>query len=232
MAPGFLLLAALWAAAADGAVLATLQRFEVEIAQQPEDLVLASEYRQAAVATGQFDRSIDFFEKLARRKGSGPNVQISLALALVDKAPAVGEVRRTYVGFDAMNALTRAIAQQPSALAYYIRGRINLDYDKLIFHRTDKGVADLEQALTLVTPATSPSLVARIYTSLGDGYYKLDDPARAQGAWTAGLHARPDDAELQARIEKSGTALRDLVHDALAPSRRVDTSLTVTLIAR
>ncbi len=232
MGRGLLLLVALWASSADGASVARLQRFETEIAQQPEDLLLASDYRQAAVAAGQFDRPIDFLEKLAKRRGSGPNIQISLALALVDKAPTVGEVRRTYVGFDAMNALTRAIAQQPSPLAYYIRGRINLDFDKLIFHRTDKGVADLEAALTLVTSATSPALTARIYLSLGDGYYKLEDASRAREAWSAGLRVAPRDGDLQTRLDTSGTALRDLVHDALSPSRRVDTTLSATLLGR
>ena len=223
---------ALWAVAADGSSVADLQRFEAAIAQQPDNLVLASEYRKAAVVARQFDRSIDFFERLAKRKGSGPNAQINLALALVDKAPAVGEIRRSYVGFDAMNALTRAIAQRPSALAYYIRGRINLDYDKLIFHRTDKGVADLERALTAVTPETPIALVGRIYLSLGDGYFKLDDAVKARHAWTTGLHTAPDDPELQSRLNATDTALRDLVHDALSPSRRVDTSVVSEQMGR
>ena len=229
---GFPLLIALWAVAVDGSPVTDLQRYEAAIAQQPENLVLASEYRHLVVAARQFDRSIDFFEKLAKHKDSGPNAQINLALALVDKAPAVGEIRRSYVGFDAMNALTRAIAARPSALAYYIRGRINLDYDKLIFHRTDKGVADLERALTVVTPETPVALVGRIYLSLGDGYYKLDDAVKARQAWTAGLHAAPDDAELQSRLNASDAALRDLVHDALSPSRRVDTSVISEQMAR
>jgi tetratricopeptide (TPR) repeat protein len=232
--PGILLagvLVALQAVlSADGAPTARLQGYEAAIAQDPENLVLASDYRQVSIATRQFDRSIDFFEKLAKRKGSGPNVQLSLALALVDKSPTVGEVRRAYVGFDAMSAVTRALARQPSVLAYYIRGRINLGYDKLIFHRTDRGVADLERALSLVTPATSPMLVGRIYLFLGDGYYKLDNSAKAREAWTAGAAVSPDNTELKSRLDAAGTTLRDLVHDSLSPSRRADTSLSVSLL--
>lgn len=218
------------AAGGDPTVVA-LQHYEAEIAQKPEDLVLASEYRQAAIAAGTFDRSIHFFEKLAKQKNSGPNVQISLALALVDKAPVVGEVRRAYVGFDAIGAVTRAIAQAPSVLAYYIRGRINLGYDKLIFHRTDKGVADLEHALTLVTPATPPAMIARVYLSLGDGYYKLDQFAKASEAWAKGHALAPDDPDLRARVEDANTVGK-LVHDALSPSRRADTNVTPALLER
>src|SRR5581483_2806742 len=81
------------------------------ITADPENLAVAAEYRQDAIAAGAFDRSIDFFEKLARRKGSGPNVQISLALAYVDKVPVAGDIRRLYLGRDAINALTRSITQ-------------------------------------------------------------------------------------------------------------------------
>jgi tetratricopeptide (TPR) repeat protein len=223
-------LAAAHAVLADGPSGVRLQGYEEAIAHDPENLILASEYRQLSVSAGQFDRPIDFFEKLAKRKGSGPNAQINLALALVDKAPAVGEVRRTYIGFDAMSALTRAIAQRATVLAYYIRGRINLDYDKLIFHRTDKGVADLEHALSLVTPSTPAPLVGRIYLFLGDGYYKLDALVKAVDSWRAGAALCPNDEQLKARLITTGTALRDMVHDSLAPSRRVDTSLSESLL--
>src|SRR5207247_2086182 len=84
-----------------------------------------SEYRQLVIAGGQFDRSIDFLERLAKQQGSGPAVRISLALAYVDKVPTSGDIRRLYLGRDAMNALTRSIEQKPSVLAYSVRGLIN-----------------------------------------------------------------------------------------------------------
>lgn len=215
---------------ADGNAITRLQGYEEALARDPENLILASEYRQLSISARQFDRPIEFLAKLAKRKGGGPNIQISFALALVDKAPTVGEVRRVYVGFDAMNALTLAIAHQPSVLAYYARGRINLGYDKLIFHRTDKGVADLEHALSLATSDTPPLLLGRTYLFLGDGYYKLDNPVKAREAWSAGAAVSPDDADLKARLNASATALRELVHDALSPSRRADTCLSESLL--
>ena len=132
----------------------------------PENLLLAADYRQLAIAARDFDRPIGVLEKLAKRKDSGPNVQISLALAYVDKVPTSGDIRRLYLGRDAIGALTRAIAQQPTPLAYYVRGLINLYYNNFIFRRVPQGIADLEQALAMTTADFAAGA----------------DPARAHGA--------------------------------------------------
>ena len=205
---------------------------EQAIAADPENLAIAAEYRQQAIAAGAFDRSIDFFEKLAKRKGSGPNVQMSLALAYVDKVPVAGDMRRLYLGRDAINALTKSLAQRPTATGYYVRGLIDLYYNRFMFNRTDKGVADLEHALAIVPADASPILVRRIYTALGDGYFRLDQLAKARSTWTAGLEKFPDDAALQERLAKSGEALADVVTTALTASHRVDTSLSGVLPIR
>jgi tetratricopeptide (TPR) repeat protein len=208
------------------------EEFERTIAADPENLALAAEYRQQAVALGRFDRSIDFLEKLAKRKGSGPNIQISLALAYADKVPTAGDIRRLYLGRDAINALTKSIAQRPTATAYYIRGLINLYYNRFIFNRTDKGVADLEHALAIAPPDLAGVVLLRTYTALGDGYFRLDELAKARATWIAAAAKFPDDPGLKERLSKSGEALADVVTGALTASRRVDTSLTGALPIR
>lgn len=210
---------------AEHAPVAELQSYEQQVAAQPEDLAIAAEYRHAAVEARLFDRPVDFLGKLATRKGSGPNIAISYALACVDKIPTAGDMRRAYLGFDAMDALTRAIAQRPSVLAYYIRGRINLGYDKLIFHRADKGAADLTRALSLVTDETPDALASLVYLTLGDAYYKLDQQTKARETWNAGAEKFPDDPELRSRLQTTGDALHNQVNHALSPGTRADTSL-------
>ena len=175
---------------------------------------------------GLFDRAIDALRSLAKRKTSGPNVEISLALAYADKVPTSGDIRRLYLGRDAMNALTQSIEKRPSVLAYYYRGQINLYYNRLIFHRTDKGVADLTKALSMVTSATPPALVAKVYTALGDGYSRLEQGAMAKQIWSEGLGKCPGDDGLRTRLEKDGQALLEIVTAALSAGRRSDTSLT------
>jgi tetratricopeptide (TPR) repeat protein len=202
--------------------IATLER---AIALDPENLRAAADYRQLLIPRGDFDRSIDLFERLVKRKGSGPNVHISLALAYVDKVPTAGEIRRLYLGRDAMNELTKAIVRQPTVLAYGVRGLINLYYNNFVFHRIPRGIADLETALTLVTANTPPPLVGYVYRALGDGHWRLDERAKARGIWASGAAAVPDDAEIQRRVTGADEAVDRIVIQALNPSTRADTSL-------
>jgi hypothetical protein len=209
-----------------------LQKFERAIAGDPEDLKLAADYRQVVIGAGRFDRSIDLFERLAKQAGAGVNVKISLALALVDKIPTSGELRRAYIGHDALNALTESIAQRPSVLAYYVRGKINLHFDRFPMNRMTKGIVDLNVALSLVTDDTPPALVAQVYTTLGDGHFKLKDPLKARDVWTSGAVRFPDDPHMKQRLELDGDALRHIVGSALASGRRSDTTLNNLLPVR
>jgi len=51
----------------------TIVDLERALQSDPENLVLAADYRQLAIAARDFDRPIDVLEKLAKRKNSGPN---------------------------------------------------------------------------------------------------------------------------------------------------------------
>jgi hypothetical protein len=202
-----------------------LQSFEQAIADSPEDLRLAADYRQLAIEAGEFNRATEFFEHLVKRGEPGPNLLISLALAYADKVPQSNEFRRAYLGRDAMAALTRSITMRPSVLAYYIRGRINLYYDRFIFRRVDKGIADLTEALGRIAGDTPPSLAALVYRTLGDGYLKDDNPNKAREIWSAGATRFPEDAGLRDRLDLDGPDLWRIVGPGLSPSHRPDTSL-------
>ena len=209
-----------------------LVEIERAVQSDPENLQLAADYRQLAIPARDFDRPIGVLEKLAKQKGSGPNVQISLALAYVDKVPTSGDIRRLYLGRDAIGALTRAIAQQPTPLAYYVRGLINLYYNNFIFRRVPQGIADLEQALAMTTADSPPALILRVRTALGDGYFRLGNSAKARDVWSAAHQQFPADAGLKNRLEKQGAELEDIVTTALTASTRVDTSLAGLLPGR
>ena len=202
-----------------------LNAFEQAIANNPEDLRLGAEYRQLAISAGAFDRATDFFEHLVKRAGPSPNLLISLALSYADKVPQANEFRRAYLGRDAMNALTQSIAMRPTVLAFYLRGRINLYYDKFIFHRVDKGIADLTEGLARLADDTPRTLAARVFATLGDGYLKNDNPIRAREIWSAGASRFPDDPGLKARLDNVGAELWKIVGPGLSPSHRPDTTL-------
>ena len=62
------------AALAQSPPLATL---ESRVAADPENLRVASDYRQAVIAAGVYDRAIKFFDTLANRPGAGPHRRAS-----------------------------------------------------------------------------------------------------------------------------------------------------------
>jgi len=157
--------------------------FETRLSADPENLKIAAGYRQAVIASGDYDRAIKFFEALDKRPGAGPHAALNLGLAYIDKIPTVNAFRRISLGNSATAALTRSIEREPSDVAYLIRGMVNLRFEKGFFHRTPEGVADLEAALRLASPHLDRRYVSRIYLALGDGYWRLKKRDKARETW-------------------------------------------------
>ena len=205
--------------------MARMPALEQRIASDPENLATAAEYRELVIESRAFDRSIDFFEKLAKRKETGPNVHISLALAYIDKAPTSGDLRRIYLARDAMDELTKAIERRPTVLAYYVRGRINLFFNNFIFRRIPRGLADLERARTLIDENTPTILAGAVDSALGDGHWRLGDRTRARELWRRGLERYPAHEWLKSRALSDDAATDRIVSESLYSGTRVDTSL-------
>jgi tetratricopeptide (TPR) repeat protein len=202
-----------------------LDGFEARLLQEPGNLRVAAEYRQLVIETGRYDRSIKLFERLARDPRGGANRFLNLALANVDKVPVSGSVRRALLGRDALDALTRAIAIEPTDLAYLIRGLVNLYYDQFVFHRTDKAVADLEAARKLALVHPQVAYMPRILVALGDGYWRLRQHDKARDLWREGLAAWPDIDGFRVRLNATDAEIPDIIERALDAGVRVDTTL-------
>ncbi len=202
-----------------------LDEFEARLVQDPASLRLGAEYRQLVIEAGCYDRSIKLFERLSKDARGGANRFLNLALARVDKVPVSGSIRQALLGRDVIDAATHAIAIEPTDIAYLIRGLVNLFYDRAIFHRTDKGVADLEEARRLAATHPRMPLVARIFAALGDGYWRLHKPEKARDVWREGLEGFPASETLRLRLTARNDQLEDIVEHALDAGVRVDTSL-------
>lgn len=202
-----------------------LDDFEARLANDPGTLRAAAEYRQLVIETGRYDRSIRLFERLAKDPRGGANRFVNLALANVDKVPGSGSIRRALLGRDALDALTRAIAIEPTSLAYLIRGLVNLYYDQLVFHRTDKGVADLEAARALTAGDPRVAYTPRILVALGDGYWRLNRHDKARDVWRDGLAWSADGERFRVRLAARDEQLSDIIERALDAGVRVDTTL-------
>lgn len=203
-----------------------LDVLERRVQSDPESLQVAAEYRQQVIAASAYDRAISLFERLSKRPGAGAHAFVNLALAYVDKVPVSGSIRQALLGRDAIRALSRSIELAPSELAFFVRGLINLYYDRAIFHRTEKGVADLEEARRLTVAAhPNASYMPRILQTLGDGYFRLDQRDKARQTWRDGLALAPDSEPLRQRLAASDEGARSVVAQALNADVRVDTSL-------
>jgi tetratricopeptide (TPR) repeat protein len=213
------------AATDPAAVNRLLDEFEARLVQDPASLRVAAEYRQAVIETGRYDRSIKLFERLARDPRGGANRFVNLALANVDKVPVSGSVRRALLGREALDALTRAIALEPTDLAYLIRGLVNLYYDQFVFHRTDKAVADLETARRLSAAHPDVPYARRILIALGDGYWRLNQHDKARDVWREGLALCPDVEGFRVRLDARDAQIPDIIERALDAGVRVDTTL-------
>ena len=201
-----------------------LTQLEAAAAADPENLWLCAQYRQQAIRVGAYDRAIKALGRLAARRDAGPSVFMSLALAYLDKAPTVSPFRRIFLGRDATDALTQSIDRQPSVVAYYIRGLISLYYTEAVFHRAPRAIADLTRARALADAEPVQPYHVRIFVSLGDAYWKLNDLATARTVWTEGLRRFPHDEALRVRLADPQTRDR-AIRDAIDSSIRVDTSL-------
>jgi tetratricopeptide (TPR) repeat protein len=202
-----------------------LGTFESMLTADPENLKIAAEYRQAVIASSEYDRAIKFFEVLDKRPGAGPNAALNLGLAYIDKIPTVGAFRRISLGNNATAALTRSIERQPSEVAYTIRGLVNLRFEKGFFHRTPAGVADLEMALRLASAHPNRKYVATIYLGLGDGYWRLKNHEKARETWKAGQMRFPHDDRFRQRLTSPDNVVSDTLSQELDAGVRVDTSL-------
>jgi tetratricopeptide (TPR) repeat protein len=202
-----------------------MDELEARLAQDPASLRVAAEYRQLVIDTGTYDRSLKLFERLAKDPRGGANRYVNLALATVDKVPIAGSFRRALLGRDAIDALSRAIAIEPTPLAYLVRGLVNLYYDQFIFHRTDKGVADLEIARRLSAAHPQVRYAPRILIPLGDGYWRLNQHDKAREVWREGQASCPDVEAFRLRLAARDDQIAEIIEHALDPGVRVDTTL-------
>lgn len=208
-----------------GQTATSLSDFENRLSADPENLKVAADYRQAVIASGDYDRAIRFFEALDKRPAAGPHAALNLGLAYIDKIPDVGAFRRISLGNNATAALTRSIQREPSDIAYSIRGMVDLRFEKGFFHRTPEGVADLEAAMRLASSHLDRKYVATIYVALGDGYWRLKKRDKARDTWQAGRTRFPDDDRLRLRLTSPDAVVSDTLAHDLDAGVRVDTRL-------
>ena len=210
------------AAAEDPATV--LAAVEAQLASNPDNLRLASKYRQSVIQAGEYDRALKFFEQLVADHPNSANAHLNFGFAYVDKIPVAGSMTQAILANNALNEFTKSLELQATWLAYYTRGSSYL-YWPQIFGRAALGVADLEEATKIQKAEKNRGYHVQTYLALGDGYWKMDDLDKAKQVWAEGRKQFPDDRRLQERLSKEGDDLKAVIDETYDITRRVYTSL-------
>lgn len=201
-----------------------LDKFEAALRQNPDSLKFASEYRQAVIQAEAYDRCLSFFEELTNRHPDSASAALNYGFAYVDKIPASGSITQVIHANTALNHFTRSIELEPTWIAYYTRGNSYLFWPR-IFNRTQLGIDDLERALKIQKSGPRRAYHQRVYSSLGDGYWKMDQLERAREVWREGFGQFPDSSDLKRRLEASPDELEKIIGGSYDPNQRVNTDL-------
>ena len=208
-----------------------LDLFEAALAEQPDDLRIGAEYRQAAIAAEQFDRAIEFFEQLVADHPDAGNAHLNLGYAFVDKIPVAGAVTQVILANTALGHFSRAVELEPNWLRLYTRGNSYL-YWPAIFGRTDLGISDLERAIELAKHLETKTFHAFAHTALGDGHWRLGEVEEARRIWRRGLEFYPGDARIQIRLALDDAALDEFLEAYFSTDTRVETHMRQLTSAR
>ena len=201
-----------------------LQYLESAVTDDPDNLRYSSEYRQVAIKSKDFDRSLNFFEKLATSKPESANIHLNSGFAYVDKIPVAGSITQVILANKALTEFTKAVELQPNWINLYTRGMSYLFWPK-IFNRAPMGVADLEKAMKIQAAGPKKGYYVKTYLALGDAYWKTDQLEKARSVWQEGLKQFPDNQQLKARLDHQGDELQKLIEANFDPNKRVDTDL-------
>lgn len=203
---------------------AALDLLERAVAAEPNNLRIGTDYRQAVIAAGEYDRCLAFFERLVAEHPDLPNLWMNYGFARVDKIPVEGAITQVILANTALGHFTTALELEETWLARYTRGNSYL-YWPAIFGRTQKGIDDLERAIEMAAGMTKRTYHGRAWAALGDGYWRLDDPEKAAATYRKGLELYPDNPLLKERAALSREALDAYLEALFDTNRRVETHL-------
>ncbi|MEM7353514.1 MAG: tetratricopeptide repeat protein [Acidobacteriota bacterium] len=201
-----------------------LDLLEKAILAEPNNLFYGADYRQAVIASGEYDRSLAFFEQLVADNPEAPNAFLNFGYAHVDKIPVEGAITAVILANTALTHFTTALEMEETWLVRYTRGNSYL-YWPAIFGRAQDGVDDLLRAIEMAEGVEKKPFHGRAWAALGDGYWRLEDPEKAAETWRKGLELYPENEEIKDRLANVGEGLDAHLEAMFETSRRVGTHL-------
>ncbi len=203
---------------------AAVELLEKATAAEPDNLRYGTEYRQAVIEAGEYDRCLAFFEQLVAEHPEAANLLMNFGYAHVDKIPVEGAITQVILANTALTHFSAALELEETWLGRYTRGNSYLFWPA-IFGRTQLGIDDLERAIEMAKETKPRSYHGRAWAALGDGYWRLEDPAKATETYRKGLELYPDSKELKERGVLEGETLDAYLEALFETNNRVGTHL-------
>ncbi len=203
---------------------AALDLLEQAMLAEPNNLRAGAEYRQVMIAAEVYDRGLEFLDKLVTDNPEAPNALLNLGFANVDKIPVEGAITQVILANTALEKFSAALELEETWLLRYTRGNSYL-YWPAIFGRTQLGIDDLQRAIEMAAEGDSFPYHGRAWAALGDGYWRLDDPAKAIETYKKGLALYPDHPELKKRASLDEAELVVFLEALFDTNLRVATHL-------
>ncbi len=204
---------------------AAVELLEKAVAAEPDNLRAGTEYRQAVIEAGEYDRCLAFFEQLVAEHPKSANLLMNFAYAHVDKIPVEGSITQVILANTALTHFTATLELEETWLGRYTRGNSYLFWPA-IFGRTQLGIDDLTRAIEMAKETKSRPYHAFAWAALGDGYWRLEDPEKAMATYREGLKRYPGSQELKQRAALEGAeALGAYLEALFDTNNRVETHL-------
>lgn len=221
---------------------AALAELEQAIQLDPDSLDYANTYRILVRRYGHlyFDRSIRFFEDLARQHPGRLMPALNQALAYVDKMPypKLGIVAQGKLSNKSIETLDAILRANPGCwAAKFVVAMNHLHWPRKLEH-APLAIREFQELIALqeqVPPAQRLPHFALAHVGLGDAYVKNFETgeaanlALARKAWEDGAARYPESRELQERLALLGRgpeAVVQFVSDLRSLKNPVDTDLS------
>lgn len=224
--PGAEDFAAGMAAVEAGDLATAVDRLEGAVRAEPENLRYGAEYRQAVIATREYDRALALFEELAKANPGSAAVHLNWGYAYVDKIPDAGAVTQVILANTALQRFSDSLDIEETWLGLYTRGNSYV-YWPVVFGRAQLGIADLEKAISWSREMgdEAPAYHSHAYAAIGDAHWRLGDKEAARSWWEQGAERFPGSERIQARAGRDDEAVEELLKAHYAIGERVHTDL-------
>lgn len=205
-----------------------LQQYEKAIEADSELAMPLNAYRLLCIRQDVIDRSIGFLEGRVAADPKSRLLRINLALAYVDKIPAMGPIGQARLSQKSVHQLESVLSDRPSDWLARYSVAMNYLHWPTILARLPLSVKAFQQCRELQESASEPKPhFVLTYIGLGDAHALDGNIDEAREVWQAGLAHFPKSPALRQRLIQPETEVQQFVENKRRLDLRIDTDMEI-----